>query len=384
MFQLIDENRRVTTYVKNEAHKWLYRNLSKYKPQDKAAEDLYMKISKAKGITDETYQLIYTSFQHNPFADTIKGVSRKNSITANDINMHFIVFNETVLPIGFIFEFFEDDYSELDKDKVKAIIRRFLEASKDDIISEWESTKYNAKRDAEFMLDKLGNVKNFGIKSCFRYIGWVVCLVILGVCIRYFINSYKVIDVTREFFVSNERDFESSIRTIIPALNQMPAINMSLYLKTIALPLCVNLFLVFYLLGQLRRFIKQTIHLVKLAIVKVRFWHHLRIIKKCEEGGSEGIEEFLKERIKYFKIYSTGVNNSQPKTKIEKLFARREKSIQQIANPNAEKIERYVKINANKGFDRIRASKGLIALVIISIAVNQPFLANFIMDKFRG
>ena len=249
MFQFVDDKRRITTFIKTEAYKWLFKNLSKYKPVGTDAENLYMQINQNGVITEDTYQKVIKLLENNPFAGTIKGISRKKPITTDDIHMYFVEYNGTKLPIGFIFDFFEDDYGESDKDKEQKLIKDFLGDAKREIKAEWESTKFKSRQKIEKTADELENISKFGYKSYLKYAGWVVCLLVLAFSVRYFVDTYNVVDTVRVFVTENEWDFDRDLdftvldsyvgvnyndepAAVISALNLDEPYNMSTYLRT--------------------------------------------------------------------------------------------------------------------------------------------------------
>ena len=141
MYQLNDE-RRITAYIKREAQKWLFNNLRLYKPHDEQSRNLFMTIHKEKCITDHIYAVFVKSFINNPLTYVIEGLADRVTITSDDLLMYFISYNNWPLPLGFIFEFFEDDYGDMEKYREQELIHNFLEYSKNEIKLKWEGTRY--------------------------------------------------------------------------------------------------------------------------------------------------------------------------------------------------------------------------------------------------
>ena len=114
MYSIKSNSRRITTFVKNEAYKWLYDKINKneYEVKNKReAQQLILSIQKAQCVTESSYNKFVEYIIHNPFSCVMSGYKRKsNLITTRKIENFFVLFNGTPLPIGFIKDFFEDDY----------------------------------------------------------------------------------------------------------------------------------------------------------------------------------------------------------------------------------------------------------------------------------
>ena len=397
MFQFVDDKRRITTFIKSEAHKWLYKNLAKYKPHGAKAEDLYMKISKEGFITDATYDELFLQFENNPFSGTIKGISNSKEITTEDIHMYFVEYNGTRLPIGFIFDFFEDDYGESDKDKERKLIKDFLGNAKKEVKTDWESTKYNSKRKVEKTMGELENISNFGWKNYAKYVGWVACLLILTFSVSYFVRTYNVIDTARVFMAEEgwefdryldfsildsdvengyENSYDDEIEEEVQGLILEEPFTMSTYLQAILLPLAVNVLAVLVLLVNIKPFILRTINIVKLTIVKIRLRMHMDIAQKCVDAGGDEIDSFLQELIDSFDFATRSLRIEVAPTGVEKMFIQLAKHNESLAkNRNS-----YDGVDRRTLHSKVEVSKGLIVLTVLILVVNNPTVVNMFAE----
>ena len=155
MYQLRDD-RRITKFVKSEARKWLLKNIDGYNYTGKA-QTLYETITKAREISESMYGEFLKVFDNNPINRKLKGLSEDNKgIESNDIHKYFIRYNNHDLPIGFIIEFFEDDYDE--KGKIDNLIKSFLDDSKESAKASWASNRFRFLREIQEKKKSLKNI----------------------------------------------------------------------------------------------------------------------------------------------------------------------------------------------------------------------------------
>ena len=134
MYNIESNTHRVTQYVISEAYKWLYKEIdnNKYSAnKNREAKALLLKIKMERCVTEETYNQFLSMMDHNLFIYliTCKKVKAKNQkITSNHVLNYFVTFNGVVLPLGFIFDFFEDEY-ETEED-CKRQIAKFIESER--------------------------------------------------------------------------------------------------------------------------------------------------------------------------------------------------------------------------------------------------------------
>jgi len=402
VFQFVDDKRRITTFIKSEAHKWLYKNIAKYKPNGAKAEDLYMEISREGFITEKTYDELFSLFENNPFSGTIKGISHRKPITTDDIHMYFVEYNGTRLPIGFIFDFFEDDYGDSDKDKEQKLIKDFLGNAKREVKTDWEGTKYNSKRKVEKTMEELENINAFGWKCYAKYAAWSACLLVLVFSVSYFVRTYNVIDTFRVFTAEEGWEFDryldfsildsfneeadaaynnyEEMEIATSALNLEEPFTMSTYLRALALPLVVNVIALIVLLSNIKLFITRTINIVKLSIIKIRLRMHMDVAQRCVNAGGDEMDAFLQELINSFDFATRSLHIEGTPTGVEKMFAQLDKHNEQLeANRDM-----YDKVNMRSVHSRVQISKALVALAVLIIVVNHPQIANMAAEWMLG
>lgn len=130
MYRIEKISRRITTYVIEEAYQWLYHEIDNDKytiSSDKEARKLILDIKTNQGLTKEYYDKFAAMVGGNPFINLIKpkrSSKKVGAISSSNLLNYFIQYNDVVLPLGFVIEFFEDDY-ETEKEK-QAIIADFI------------------------------------------------------------------------------------------------------------------------------------------------------------------------------------------------------------------------------------------------------------------
>ena len=122
MYSLNSNSRRITSYVRQESYKWLFDRIKANEydvGMNRASKQLIIDITRAGRVTEETYNRFISLVILNPFDYVLQSKRvRKKYITTTRIENFFVKYNGVPLPIGFIKDFFEDDYetqTEIDK-----------------------------------------------------------------------------------------------------------------------------------------------------------------------------------------------------------------------------------------------------------------------------
>lgn len=147
MYSIVSRERRITNYVVKCAYDWLYRRIMKgdYVPRGRDAEKAILKIKKEGKVDNNGYKTICGLFVIDPYQYMMHYSKKEklNAITADSLSCYFIRFNNTVLPAGFIEEFFEDDYET--KADIAAFYNQYLDGTLKDFsihCQDMENKKY--------------------------------------------------------------------------------------------------------------------------------------------------------------------------------------------------------------------------------------------------
>lgn len=134
MFSITSRERKVTNYVKQQAYAWLYNKICKGEYEQKSNGGLLIRITMAKKVDEDSYEDFLDEFNHVPYKYMLDHDSANfNKIYTRHIDNYFIEFNGVLLPVGFIKEFFEDDY-ETQAD-IREFYSKYLNETLEDMIN---------------------------------------------------------------------------------------------------------------------------------------------------------------------------------------------------------------------------------------------------------
>lgn len=116
-YSILLRDRRITDYVMEQAYLWLYEQIVKdsYVAGDRQSEKLILEIKQAGAVTQTSYEAFLQAFMNDPYQYLLVSGDRKNQagIVSPNLKNYFLRFNEQIIPVGFVEEFFEDDYETL-------------------------------------------------------------------------------------------------------------------------------------------------------------------------------------------------------------------------------------------------------------------------------
>lgn len=141
MYEINVSTRRVTQFVVDEAYKWLYQQVlsGQYSANRcKAGKSLLLRIEEDGGVTKDTYQQFLDLFDNSLFGYMLYRSKRKRStkMTTDNLCCYFAQFNGEVLPIGFIKDFFEDDYET--SQEVYELLEKFGASERSEMSIKWK------------------------------------------------------------------------------------------------------------------------------------------------------------------------------------------------------------------------------------------------------
>lgn len=136
MYKITNNSRRITQSILNEAYKWLYKEIEERHyafNKSNEAKELILRIQTEGKVTHETYEEFIELFDKSPFSYmTYKHKSRNSKFITTDILMNYFVdFNGSILPMGFLVYYFEDDYET--REERSALIKKFIENEKNEL-----------------------------------------------------------------------------------------------------------------------------------------------------------------------------------------------------------------------------------------------------------
>ncbi len=268
MFSIISKERRVTNYVKVQAYKWLYAKIVKgeYTAHTSEAENLILEIRRAGTVTETTYKQFCSHFFNAPFYYILNNDKngKFTGITTNILPNYFVKYNNENLPVGFVEEFFEDDYET--KAEIEEYYQTYLDGVLDDFIIGCRATR-------NVRVDEIDNLKNeqpgtFNTKVSFHVTNVIKnVLAVIGFVINliYLIDNDVVGEIIR-FFESGSHFVEENLGIII-----------------------ANLFFLLYLLPKIVKLITTIIFYIRLFIVR---GYVGRVEKSMEVFNTDTLENF--------------------------------------------------------------------------------------------
>ena len=284
----IETSRKVTPYVMNEAYKWLYEKIrqGEYKTNRcREADKLFVQIKDEQKVTEATNNRFLELFDNDQFGYLIRRKKAKNgtTVTTDVLSDYFVSYGKAILPIGFIYTFFEDDYET--RAEIKQLLR---EVEKDECEcqkTKWDKTlnEKNAKLDAaeEKFKSILHPSAKFIILNSVKLLitVFLVCLFVL------FLQNSHLIEVTRllirqQFNIDSTFVLDQPVEAYIAnAENYLPAFNphpFGLYLTTYLVLFIVEIFFALILISRIIKSLRFIVFLIRSAIcaIQIRVERH--------------------------------------------------------------------------------------------------------------
>lgn len=308
MYKINVSTRRVTQYIIEEGYKWLYKKIlaGEYDVNRcKDGKELLLKIEEDHGITKETYEKFLDLFDNSPFEYMLYRSKRKSAkkITTDVLFNYFIEYNGTVLPIGFIKDFFEDDYET--KNEVQKLLNDFMEGNKSDLGISWRRTLL----DKENALEKLRNSYTSVLKLHPMLIITQVLKMIITGLLTYFLVSFTksvyLFEIVKTFFT--DLGFNINGKIIAPVTMaaydigenvfcaQGEAFTIIEYLLHYAVFFAIALILLIVLIFRFKKHITFLVFAVRVIINNIRLFRQKNAIHRFEQKGLDKISTYLAE-----------------------------------------------------------------------------------------
>lgn len=310
MYEIKVSTRRVTQYIIEEAYKWLYQRIisGEYSAnRSKDGKSLLLQIEEEQAVTAKTYRRFISLFDNSPFSYMMYRAKRKYSqhITTDLLCNYFVQYNGEVLPLGFVKDFFEDDYET--QQEVQALLTEFGKSSKTEIAIAWRRTLLNK----ENSLDQLQNAFPSMLKphpvllltQAIRLAITVIMTVLLSISL----NAIYFWEVMQTFIVKLKFNFSGKI--ISPTTMDAYAIGENLfrekgelftmgdYLNHYGLILVVCLIVLFILISRYQKLIQFMVFLGRMIFSNVYLMRRRACIHNFEKTGIEKIGAYYMEII---------------------------------------------------------------------------------------
>lgn len=276
MYSVTSNSRRITTYVQKEAYKWLYDKIVKNEYDvgtNRKAQKLVIDIKKDGCITEETYLNFVSKVVYSPYEVMLRGFKAcgKKYIVAHSIENFFMKYNGEILPIGFVKDFFEDDY------ETQAEVDKYI----DEVVKGQE--ELFAIRCQEKMLQKNSDIADmkderpyvFKTKAMFHITNLIKAILTLATL---FVSLY---------FITEENVIEKLVAYATDG-------DYSTFFEDYAFHVIWNFVVLFFLIFQLIKLVKTVIFYVRWGIIRIRVFLFELKIKKFEGAQFEELREYFR------------------------------------------------------------------------------------------
>ena len=276
MYSLNSNSRRITTYVQEEAHKWLYNKIVKNEydvGSNRKAQKLIIDIKKEGKVTAESYDRFVSQVIYNPFDVITRGYKpcSKKYICARAIENFFLKYNGVVLPIGFVKDFFEDDY------ETQAEINKYIES-----VVKGQEEKFAIKCQ-EKLLNQTGNIADmkdekpyvFRTKIMFHITNLlkaILTIATLVICLKFIVGEdviTKIIEYNRDG--AHEEFFDEYMFHVI-----------------------FNFIVLIFLIPRVIKLIKTIIFYIRWLAIRIKVFMVGLSIKQFEANKFEALREYFK------------------------------------------------------------------------------------------
>lgn len=311
MYEINVSTRRVTQYIIEEAYKWLYQKITNGEYSANRCRDgkvLLLQIAEERAVTESTYNRFVGLFDNSPFSYMMYREKRKSShkITTDVLCNYFVQYNGTILPLGFIKDFFEDDYET--QQEVRALLERFGKGSKEDIVLSWRRTLLNKERAIDHLQTTYPGMLKLHPTLLITQLIRLVVTGVMTALLFISLNSIYFWNIAQTFVVKLKFDFYGEILAdaTINAYsygNRMPfclegqRFTMADYISSYGLLLVVCLVLTLMLISRYQKLIQFLIFLSRMVINNIQLVRQRVCISKFEKHGIDKIGDYYLEII---------------------------------------------------------------------------------------
>ena len=408
MFEIKVESRRITHLVKKEVYNWLYEKILANEYNENASEEgsqLITRILNEQCVTYETYGSFIQCFDNSPHNYMMFRSKRKsiNKITTDQLANYFVRYNGFPLPLGFVTDFFEDDYE--DPSEIGDLHTRFLDADRKELCPRWRAEVRTVKDSINILrhnkeLRMLKPNAGFIVHQTLGAICTLFMIYLLGT----FMHAINLIDTVKDFIVKAQFNIETEIeasRTILRYFDHGKAFceagdlfTMKMYLEEYALFIALALVLLIIVLFRIKSLVKFIVFVCRTSAGNMRLWIQNRFCTLYISKGISQIDEYFQKNAKHIATIGRMEDScckEVPKAKYyyyscmkfdESDFSNRIKAIQK--KYQSTKYNYYQNSFADK-----KLCSGLVAIIIVSLVfslflIPEVFNAIYSIVKSKG
>lgn len=308
MYKIAASTRRVTQYIKEEAYAWLYKKIrsNEYSAnRSKAGKELLLRIEEQQKVTKKTYDEFIKLFEPSPFAYMMYRSKRRfgDRITTDHLLNYFVEYNGAILPIGFVQEFFEDDYET--KAEVDALLNEFGNAAREEIGTMWKRVIHDKRNEIDDLQKKhpamLKPHPTFVITNVVKLAITVALIVFLVI----FMNEVQFIDVMKSFMFDNGFDINAEITATQTLSSYLltdevfcakgDVFTLADYFSTYFVYFAVNWLIFFVVISRIKKAISFLIFIVRLIVNNITIASKKWSIQILEKNGLNSLSDYFAE-----------------------------------------------------------------------------------------
>lgn len=307
MYEINVSNRRVTQYITEEAYKWLYQKIAAGEYQAnrcKPGKRLLVEIQEQQNVSPENYTQFVELMDNSPYSYMMYRSRRGSAkyITTDQLFNYFVKYNGHVLPLGFIKDFFEDDYET--QREINELLQQYAVGENNSINVQWRKTLITR----EEAVDRLKSV----FPNMFRMHPMLVItqsLRTVMVAVRIFIvlAFLKAVDfytVMGQFMSGNGFDVRKPIvaKRLMDAFcyyghvfaEQGETFSLGSYFETYGIYFIVCILVLLTLISKIKLVINFLVFLVRVISHNVRIGISKMYIHIFEKKGVDTISNYFK------------------------------------------------------------------------------------------
>lgn len=308
MYEINVSTRRVTQYIIEEAYKWLYQKIKdgEYATNRcKPGKALLLQIEENHGLTQENYEEFIELFDNSPYSYMLYRSKHKSSkkITTDHLFNYFVQFNGEILPLGFVKDFFEDDYET--EQEINALLQKFASSEKDEISVRWKRTLISKEDAIEGVQMAFPNMFRVHPMLLITEIIRLVVTLAIGIMVWTFLENVHFMDIMGVFMSEHGFDvgakFQATSTMAAYCFDGRPfcmagdAFTLGDYFGHYALFFILNIILIIVLISRVRKSISFIIFAVRVVSNKVRLLIQKVLIHNFEKDGVQSIGNYFME-----------------------------------------------------------------------------------------
>ena len=299
--------RRVTQYIVEEAYKWLYERIkaNEYQAPSGCREGriLLLQISTAKAVTEKTYKDFLKLFDNSPFSYMMNHSKRNNGrkLTTNILQNYFVSYNGSILPLGFIKDFFEDDYET--QQEVKALLADFAKSGNDEVAISWRHMLINKENAIEHLYDSYPSLLKVHPTLLITQIVRLIITGLLTAWVFIGMNAIEFWGVMQKWMKEMKFSFvddmilDKEIAAFGNTIEKGAEFTISDYIGTFGLHLLVAVIILLILIGLYEKLIKFVVFVIRMAINNFRLNQMKGSINRFEHNGIDALKEYFDQII---------------------------------------------------------------------------------------